>query len=425
MRSSNKQSRLAFTCISALAGGALAAGIELWILGTAGRIEGGGIALGVLVFCLGAFGTAVLALRQAAYEARRTFAVLAPATHLAAVAGVLTLLVILGSFRWARSTNDGTHPAPPGDRRELFPVASIPVPRFPELGMAKALGTTPVRLHDIHLAPANPGSKVPGAHGKLRVYVPRGTHADRSLGCVLVAPAGTDLLEGNDLDGSDYHAETLPYTLAGYVVVAYSLDGGVYEHGGAGKTGRYLAFRSAHAGLVNARNALELVLARFPMVDPARIFAAGHSSAGTLSLLFAEQEPRLKGAIAYAPAPDVEAKVGEWLRFHARVVYPGLGDFLVRSSPRTHVEHFDRPLFLFHAKDDQTMRIHHSEAFADDMRRFGKRVEFRRTPKGGHYDSMIREGIPAAIAWMRSLPGESEGIAPPVPPIPLAGDGND
>ena len=44
----------------------------------------------------------------------------------------------------------------------------------------------------------------------------------------------------------------------------------------------------AQAGLVNARNALEFVLARVPEVDPKRIYAAGHSSAGTLALLFAE-----------------------------------------------------------------------------------------------------------------------------------------
>jgi dipeptidyl aminopeptidase/acylaminoacyl peptidase len=112
---------------------------------------------------------------------------------------------------------------------------------------------------------------------------------------------------------------------------------------------------------VNARNAQEFVLARLPKVDPARIFAAGHSSsAGTLSLLFAEHEHRLKAAVSYAPAADVEARINRWRTPDTDLVFPDLDEFLKRSSPRTHMVHLSAPLSLFHATDDDNVPIAHS-----------------------------------------------------------------
>jgi hypothetical protein len=69
----------------------------------------------------------------------------------------------------------------------------------------------------------------PGEQTQMNIYLPAGEHAARSLGCVLVAPAGTNLLVGNSLDGDDYHDETLPYAEAGFVTIQYSLDGPVRE----------------------------------------------------------------------------------------------------------------------------------------------------------------------------------------------------
>ncbi len=60
---------------------------------------------------------------------------------------------------------------------------------------------------------------------------------------------------------------------------------------------KYEAFRAADAGLINARNALEYTLAKVPEVNAKQLFSVGHSSAGTLALLFAEHEPRLQAAL--------------------------------------------------------------------------------------------------------------------------------
>ena len=46
-----------------------------------------------------------------------------------------------------------------------------------------------------------------------------------------------------------------------------------------------------------------------------------------------------------------------------------------------------------------------SARFAADLKRTNPRVTFVEVPRGGHYDSMIREGIPKAIEWFGKLRG--------------------
>jgi dienelactone hydrolase len=144
-----------------------------------------------------------------------------------------------------------------------------------------------------------------------------------------------------------------------------------------------------------------------PQVDPGRIFAAGHSSAGTLALLFAEHEPRLKGCIAYAPAVDVAKRLGPMVRLLSMGdQFPGIVDFAMRSSPRTHLSRIRCPLFVFWAADDGVVDIADLQQFAADLSKIRQDVVSRTAPGGGHYDPMIGTGIPSAIEWMRKLPGE-------------------
>jgi dienelactone hydrolase len=299
------------------------------------------------------------------------------------------------------------------DANSLFPVSTLPVPKFPNLGKPRKAPGTQVSVYDLHLADANAQSRAPGFFMHLRVYLPPGEHADKSLGCVLVAPAGTNLLVGNDVDDFNYHAETLPYAQAGYVAIMYGLDGPVanlQNLTNAQLARAYQEFSAAFAGVANARNALEFALAKLPQVNPERIFAAGHSSAAVVSLLFAEHEPRLKGCLAYAAASDVEARLAPIVNDRqAQALLPGLRDFAKRSSPRTHVAHLNCPVFLFHARDDSNEPFTTSQQFAAGLQQLGKKVTFESSPTGDHYDSMIQVGIPRAIAWMKSLPGEAAG----------------
>lgn len=338
-------------------------------------------------------------------------------------AGIAVLLLIglgvivavtIAVFRNIAKNPPGGVGGPPivaGAATEPFPLATIGVPIFPELGTPSTVPGTQVSLFDVSLASVNAGSVLPGAAMRLRLYLPPGNHAERSLGCVLVAPAGTNLLVGNNLDSDDYHAETLPYARAGYAVVFYSLDGGLAGEMESASDAQiaegYRKFAAAHAGLVNARNALEFVLARVPQVDPQRVFSAGHSSAAVLSLLFAEHEPRLKGCIAYAPASDVETRLADAVNNRGvQRLLPGVTDFVKRSSPRTHMASFRSPVFLFHAVDDSNEPIATSQRFARDLQQLGKAVTFEQAQRGDHYQSMIDQGIPKAIEWLRRLPGE-------------------
>jgi acetyl esterase/lipase len=291
-------------------------------------------------------------------------------------------------------------PGPPTSR---FPLEKYPLPQFPESGTTRTLQPSGVSVQFVEFASVPANLDGPGMRMPLRVYLPPGDHAERSLACVLVAPAGTNMLTGNEVDNDDYHAETLPYAEAGMAVVMYSLDGGIdREQVETQIRGGYTKFRAAGAGTVNGRNAVEYVLARLPQVDPERIYSAGHSSAGTASLLLAMHEPRIKRCIAYAPVADVVRRLQPLLADpSAELLLPGVRDFATKSSPTTHLNHVMCPVFLFHARDDSNVPIADTLRFADALRTAGKTVMFEEAASGDHYDSMVKEGIPRAIRWLK------------------------
>jgi len=338
------------------------------------------------------------------------------------LAGGLALIVLCcgGTGLWIRHTFNQAieqqagsievYPNQPdfGAPESLFPLAQIPVPQFPELGEGLPLEGSQIVIYNVDLGSIPANADAPGTKMTMRVYVPPGDHAPQSLPAVLVAPAGTTLLTGMALDDSEYHDETLPYAEAGMVVIHYSLDGDEFEEDGDDEspTYPYALFRAACAGVVNTRNALEFARAKLPMVDPNRIFTAGHSSAGTLSLLAAEHEPRIAGAIAYAPATDVKSHLAELADVPLMgLLYPKLKEFVTQSSPDTHIGDLKVPVFLFHAKDDSNVPFADSQKFADALNDQGKDVTFESSPTGDHYDAMISDGIPKAIEWLKPRTG--------------------
>ena len=68
------------------------------------------------------------------------------------------------------------------------------------------------------------GSDLPGHTGKLWLYLPGGQHGPKSLPCILIAGAGSNLITGMDLGDGD-RPEHLPYVRSGFAVLAYELDG--------------------------------------------------------------------------------------------------------------------------------------------------------------------------------------------------------
>jgi dipeptidyl aminopeptidase/acylaminoacyl peptidase len=234
-----------------------------------------------------------------------------------------------------------------------------------------------VQVREVALGPGPSG-------GKVWVYLPE-KPARPKLPCVLIAPAGSPLIHGMEL-GEEDRDEHLPYVRAGFAVVAYAISGPVDERRqdkGDQVLAAVKAFMAAEAGVADARRALDYALEKVPAIDPARVYTAGHSSAATLSLLVAENEPRVKACVAFAPVTDVRNRLDTQVVAGLSRAVPGFREFVVRSSPITHVARLRCPLFLFHARDDTNVPIRESIALAAALRNTNPHVTFVSVPKGG------------------------------------------
>jgi dipeptidyl aminopeptidase/acylaminoacyl peptidase len=314
---------------------------------------------------------------------------------LAVVGGGVVLLAVVccGSVAYLLQP-----PAASAAARQPFVISDVPIPAFPDRGELATIAPQ-VTATTISLGDSGGYYGAPGLGGKLILYLPPGNHEPKSLPCILITGAGSDLLSGMSLSDGD-QPEHLPYVQAGFAVLAYELDGPNSTEGDSAAMKRaFAAFQAARAGLVNARNALEFVLEKVPEVNPQKIYAAGHSSAATHALLFAEHEPRLAGVVAYAPAVNLPKRFGFFLRALATEM-PEVVDFAAQSSPHTHRERLKCPTFLFHAEDDSTCPIAETRALADQLKQQGTDVTLETVKSGDHYESMIGEGIPAAIRWL-------------------------
>ena len=148
-----------------------------------------------------------------------------------------------------------------------------------------------------------------------------------------------------DLGDGD-RPEHLPYVRAGFAVLAYELDGVLPKDRETRPDDAADPARgsgsAAQAGLVNARIALDYALAKVAGGRPrARSSSAGHSSAGTLAILFAENEPRLRGGVAYAPASTWRSGFGPAGVLSLRAL--GLGDLATTYSPKANEAKLDLP----------------------------------------------------------------------------------
>ena len=293
-------------------------------------------------------------------------------------------------------------------------AADVTLRTFPELGPAQSIDGSAVKLYEVDFARVPQDQNAPAARMKLRVYLPTGDLAEKSLPIVLVAPAGTPLIHGSDIDDGDYYDETLPYAEAGMCAVHYSLDGpDDGESGGVRTVAAYKEFARAQAGVLNARHALEFALARIPAADPRRIYAAGHSSAATLALLTAAHEPRIAACVAYAPCTDV-VKLNQEILANpvARALLPGIREFLAKSSPTSHLAGIRCPTFLFYSEDDAVTPLEENRPFVTGLEARNPQTTVVTVAEGAHYESMIDEGIPRAIAWLKEKNPALPGAAP-------------
>jgi dienelactone hydrolase len=239
--------------------------------------------------------------------------------------------------------------------------------------------------------------------------------------CVILAPAGSNLLAGRDLGDGD-HPEALPWANAGYVVIQVALPGAIAdpERVTGGEVKRTFAeFSAARAGLGCVEQVLAYIKQEMPQVDPRRIAAVGHSSAGTLALLAAESNPEIKACVAFAPCTDVT----EFHRDNFAVletVIPTVRKFCSDYSPINHVDRLQCPIFFFQADDDSVTPVAGAVRFVDAAKEQQKLIEFVRVPIGDHYQSMIDEGIPRAIQWLDATFARAIAPRPSAAPRPAA-----
>jgi|GEM_PF-3275182 len=242
----------------------------------------------------------------------------------------------------------------------------------------------------------------PASRMELRVSLPPGEHPAGSLPCVLVPPAGTALFTGTPIDRELDNPEHIPYVQAGYAVVTFSLDGWSLSESPSDAELKmaYNDFVGASAGLANAQVAFKFAQTRLPMVNPNQILIAGHSSAGTLALLYAAHQPKLAGCLAYAPQTNVEEHLRPMIsNAQVNAVLPHLKEFAHRSSPITHVKQIQCPTFVFHAVGDPVVSIESTRAFCRQL----PQVNFVEGSGSDHYKTMVSHGVPAGIKWIETL----------------------
>jgi dienelactone hydrolase len=232
-----------------------------------------------------------------------------------------------------------------------------------------------------------------GHRTRVKLYLPSGTHANRSLGVVFIAPAGSTGLWGMSLSEGDT-PEHLPYVQAGLAVVAYELSGPVNTETPTDKQvmDALEAFADSEAGLKDARAAMAFVKQCVPEVNPEWVFWAGHSSAGLHALQVACSQSGVRACVAFAPVSDLAAFQAEALAQIESEV-EGVQELAERYSP-SRMGTPRCPVTIFHASDDDIVPISQSQTFA---RQHAGKVKLVTVSSGGHYESMTSRGIPLAI----------------------------
>jgi dipeptidyl aminopeptidase/acylaminoacyl peptidase len=245
----------------------------------------------------------------------------------------------------------------------------------------------------------------PKTNGKIWVYLPS-EYEKGGVPVILVPPAGTRLFHGMELSDGD-SAEHIPYVENGFAVISFDLSGKWPADASETNILKAInAYVARNAGLEDVQDALLIAKSAYPKLSSSNIYIAGHSSAATIALMAAQQIPQIKAAIAYAPVIDVES----YLANMTPKLAPSVQQFktvLIDGSPHKNIQKYHSPIFLFVAKDDAKLadRKQSYKDFTAALSKAGVPITYVEVEHGGHYQSMIDEGIPAAINWLKAVDG--------------------
>jgi DNA-directed RNA polymerase subunit RPC12/RpoP len=294
--------------------------------------------------------------------------------------------------------------SPSGTAPSNAVVQGLTSSEFPQLGQPNTFGNTGIVWHRIELR------RQARTALKLNVFIPKGTHADKSLPVVFEAPAGTPLLHGASIVYPQPDTEFLPFTEAGMITVSFDIDGPMSNRVSPADGAMYMRllskaypdFVDSDAGVDNGKLAIDFVLARLPMADPKRLITWGHSSAATLSLLLASKDPRISRCIALAPVTDLKPRFGDILVQEPAMakILPGLETYIGTGSPITYVTKLRCPVFIAHAKNDDNEPFSGTKVYVEALRKAGGKVDFLELEREGHYEPLLKAAVPKALEWL-------------------------
>ncbi len=249
-----------------------------------------------------------------------------------------------------------------------------------------------------------------------RVWVYLPSKQAPSLPCVLVPPAGTRLFHGIRMTDGD-RSEHWPYVERGFIVVSFDIAGELDDVGNSASCLTAIqAFLAADCGVADAKSAFAVACDRFRQIDRSRLYVAGHSSAATLALQIAASDLHVEACVAMAPIGDLAQRFGASQEWFDRLV-PGSYYRLVSQSPVNIGSRIRCPVFLFHALDDSNVAPDEVLRLKSALLEHSVTVKYSTAEQGGHYDSMIQFGVPAAAAWLSEI-DQSKRPNEPLPRMP-------
>ena len=256
-------------------------------------------------------------------------------------------------------------------------------------------GDVPVGV--VHEKHVHPVSKI-----NIWTYHPKDL-GSKKLPCVLIAAAGSSLFHGVTLGDGDMPEHT-PYAQTGFFVVAYDVSGPLDNRDSSRAIAKAAKeFMDRKGGVSDALEALEFAKKKYDLIDENRVYAVGHSSAGTVAIALVQRSRVIKGCVAYAPIGDIESRIGEdsisWLDHHVN----GFRDFILDYSPISNVKRIECPVYIFNSSDDANVTPATIERLVALMQRENIEYVHKSTDKGGHYYSMLHEGIPTGIEWLKAI----------------------
>ena len=193
-------------------------------------------------------------------------------------------------------------------------------------------------------------------------------------------------LHGGFAFGQDDWEQVQPFREAGFVVMTPILRS---ENG---QPGQFSLFYNEVEDVLSAAEALK----NRPDVDPSRIFVAGHSVGGTLTMLAALASPIFHGAASFSGSPDQKS----WIRL-SQTFPPILSDDeCAIRSPQTFPASLKCSIRMFFGSQEDFFRQSNSD-FAKAIKSKGGNAEAIEVR--GDHSSAVPEEMRLAIEFFNSL----------------------